>query len=154
MLVNDECSSWQNRVGDFQNQFRIGVNNFCISMDQCAWPNRTTPLQYAWSMALCANTIECEQFIYLQSTLPHSLHRHSTEGFQQETTDTRQKKGSERYRKRKRVKRRQRELERGRGTEPGSAREKEARGRHRVHSTDAPCSSRVIVWSYKFQGWS
>ena len=29
-------------------------------MNQYAWPNRTTPLQSAWSMALNAMTIECE----------------------------------------------------------------------------------------------
>ena len=65
MLVNDECSPWYNRVGDFQYQFGIGEDSFCTSMDQHAWPDRTTPLRSMWSIALSAMTVECEQFINL-----------------------------------------------------------------------------------------
>ena len=36
-------------------------------MDQHAWPDRTTPLQSAWSMGLGAMMAECEQFVYLFS---------------------------------------------------------------------------------------
>ena len=36
-----------------------------MAMDQHAWPNRTTPLQSVWSMALSAVMVEYEQFIYL-----------------------------------------------------------------------------------------
>ena len=36
MLVNDECSSWYIRVGDFKYEYGIGENNFCTPMDQLA----------------------------------------------------------------------------------------------------------------------
>ena len=35
-----------------------------MAMDQCVWPDRTAPLQSAWSMVLSAMTVECERFIY------------------------------------------------------------------------------------------
>ena len=63
MLVNDEYSSWYNKVGDFfKYQFWIGENCFCTSMDQHARPNRTTPFQSAWSTVLSAMTVDYEQF--------------------------------------------------------------------------------------------
>ena len=65
MLVNNECSFWYNRVGNFQYQFGIREKKFYTSMNQHAQPNRTTSLQSAWSMALSAMTVECEQFVYL-----------------------------------------------------------------------------------------
>ena len=43
----------------------IGESSFCTLMDQHARPNRTTPLQSVWSMALSAMMVECEPFIYL-----------------------------------------------------------------------------------------
>ena len=60
MLVNDECSYWYNRVGDFQDQFGMGENSCCTPTDQLAWPDKTTYalLQSAWSMALSAMTVE------------------------------------------------------------------------------------------------
>ena len=59
MLVNNECSSRYSRVGNFfKHQFGIGEDSFCT------WPDRTTPLQSAWSMVLSAITVECEH-IYL-----------------------------------------------------------------------------------------
>ena len=66
VLVNNECSYWYNRVGDFlKYQFGIRENSLCTMMDQHGRPDRTTPLQSAWSMALNAMTVECEQFIYV-----------------------------------------------------------------------------------------
>ena len=62
-LINDECSLWYNRVGDFQYQFGTGENRFSTSMDQHAQPDRTTSLQSAWSTALSAMLVECERFI-------------------------------------------------------------------------------------------
>ena len=32
MLINDECSSWYNRVGDFKCQFGIGGKEFYMAM--------------------------------------------------------------------------------------------------------------------------
>ena len=61
MLVNDECSSWYNRLDDFLYQFGIGENCCCTQMDQHAWPDKTTPLLgSAWSMALSVKTVKCE----------------------------------------------------------------------------------------------
>ena len=61
MLVNDECSSWYSRVADFlKYQFRIGEKKSYMVTDQHAWPNRTIPLQSAWSIALNAMLVECE----------------------------------------------------------------------------------------------
>ena len=61
MLVNDECSSLYNRVGNFCSyMFAIGEKKFCIAVNQHAWSDRTTPLQSAWSVALSAMTVECE----------------------------------------------------------------------------------------------
>ena len=34
MLVNDECSSWYNKVGDFLCRFGIGGKKSCTAMDQ------------------------------------------------------------------------------------------------------------------------
>ena len=34
MVINDECSSWYNRVGDFLCQFGIGGKKFYMVMDQ------------------------------------------------------------------------------------------------------------------------
>ena len=45
-------------------QYQFGIK-FYMTMDQHARPNRTTPLQSVWSMALSAMMVECEQFIYL-----------------------------------------------------------------------------------------
>ena len=64
MLVNDECSSWYNRIGNFLYQFLIGEKKFYMAMDQHARSDRTTPLQSAWLMALiftCANSSFCVQ---------------------------------------------------------------------------------------------
>ena len=59
MLVNDERSSWYNRVGDFlKHQFGIGEEKFYTAMDQNALPDRATPLQSTWSMALSALMVE------------------------------------------------------------------------------------------------
>ena len=66
MLVNFDCSSWYNRVGDFSVSIWDRRNSDCTPTDQHAWPNKTTPLLWsAWSMALSAMTIESEWFIYL-----------------------------------------------------------------------------------------
>ena len=57
------------RIGE--TTFAIGENSFCTSKDQHAWPDRATPLQNAWSVALNARMhammVECEEFIYLVS---------------------------------------------------------------------------------------
>ena len=60
-VVNDEY----NRVGTFKSmyQFGIGEKKFYMSMNDHAQPNKTLPLQNAWSQALSAMTVECEQFI-------------------------------------------------------------------------------------------
>ena len=34
MLVNNECSSWYSRVGDFKHQFEIGRKKFYMALDQ------------------------------------------------------------------------------------------------------------------------
>ena len=61
MLVNNECSSWYDKVGDFfWYQVGIGEKKFYMAMNQHAWSDRTTPLQGAWSMVLSAMTVECE----------------------------------------------------------------------------------------------
>ena len=54
MLVNDEYSSWYNRVGNFFSQFGIGQRKFCMMMDQHASSVESAPLQSASSMALSA----------------------------------------------------------------------------------------------------
>ena len=41
MLVNNECSSWYNRVGDFfYNQFGIGENSYCTPTDSMHGPTK------------------------------------------------------------------------------------------------------------------
>ena len=62
MLVKDERSSWYSRVGDSYYKFGIGEKKFYRAMDQKAWPNRTTPLQGAWSLPVSAMTDDWEQF--------------------------------------------------------------------------------------------
>ena len=71
MLLNNECNSWYDRAGIFQYQFVIGENSYCMSMDQCAWPNRTTPLQSVWSMPLSAMKVECDHFTCSYYVLIH-----------------------------------------------------------------------------------
>ena len=64
MLMNNEQSSGCNRVGNFQYQSEIGQNKFYMAMNEHVQPDRTTPLQSAWSKTLCALMVECEQLIY------------------------------------------------------------------------------------------
>ena len=59
MSLKNKRSSWYNRVGNFKNQFGIEEKKFYAVMDQHAWPDRTTPFQSVWSMALSAMTAEC-----------------------------------------------------------------------------------------------
>ena len=56
MLVNGECSSWYNRVGDFlKYQFGIRAKKFFVmAMDWHARHNRTTP-----TPECMVNGIEC-----------------------------------------------------------------------------------------------
>ena len=68
MLVNNECSSWCNRVPKFLYQFGIGQKKFYTAMDEHVQPDRTTPLHSAWLMALSAMTVKYERFIYLLFT--------------------------------------------------------------------------------------
>ena len=44
-----------------------------MAMDQRAWPNRTTPLQSVWSMALSAVMVECERFILYMEKLRNNV---------------------------------------------------------------------------------
>ena len=45
-----------------------------MAMDQHAWPDRATPLQSVWSLALSAMTIECERlFYYSLNTIVHTF---------------------------------------------------------------------------------
>ena len=75
MLVNDECSSWYNRVGDFLYQFGIEENSYCTPTNQHAWPDKTTPLLWSvWSSALSTMTVECKRFIYQFFCLSLSSH--------------------------------------------------------------------------------
>ena len=64
MSVNHEYSSWYNREA-----ISVSVwgrrNSVRASVDQHAWPNRTTILQSVWSMAMIALRFECEWFMYL-----------------------------------------------------------------------------------------
>ena len=64
MLVNDECSSYFNRGGDFQHQFGTGDNSYCTSTNLHAWPNKTTPLQSVQSMALSDMPVECVIYLF------------------------------------------------------------------------------------------
>ena len=64
MWVNDECSLWYNRVGNFWHEFEIREQN--TPTDQHVWCDKTTPfLRSVWSMALSVMTVECQRFIYL-----------------------------------------------------------------------------------------
>ena len=45
-------------------QFGIREKKFYTAMNQHTQPDRTTPLQSVWSMAVSDVTIECERFIY------------------------------------------------------------------------------------------
>ena len=53
MLVNDECTSWCNRVGDFLCQFGIRGKKVCTVID---WYVR---------MVMSAMAVECEWFSHL-----------------------------------------------------------------------------------------
>ena len=60
MLVNDECSSGYNTVGNFCCQFGIGERKLCMTMDQHVRPVRPTALQSVRPIALSAIAVEFE----------------------------------------------------------------------------------------------
>ena len=64
-VVNDKCSFWYNRVGNFQASVLDRRKEIFTAVDQYAHPERTIPLQSVWSMALSAMKVGCEQCTYL-----------------------------------------------------------------------------------------
>ena len=52
MLVNNECSLWYSRVGDFLCWFGLRKWKFCMVVDQPMLSLRPTPLQRVKPMAL------------------------------------------------------------------------------------------------------
>ena len=68
MIVNDDCSLWYNRVGDFlmlvwerRKENLYGKGSVCT----CIRFLRTTPLLSVKPMAIIVMAVECEWFIYL-----------------------------------------------------------------------------------------
>ena len=60
MLVNDECSSWYNKVGDFLISVWNRKKEILYGNGSIGEVSQTTPLQSAWSMALGAMTVNYE----------------------------------------------------------------------------------------------
>ena len=63
MIVNNDCSSWYNRVGDFWCRYGREEIKICVAKDQLVRFLRATPPLSARPMATIAMTIKCEQFI-------------------------------------------------------------------------------------------
>ena len=66
-LVNDNCNSWYNRVGDFE--YQVGIGEQFLYTDKLACViqqiNPTPPGVRGQWHALSAMRVECEQFTYL-----------------------------------------------------------------------------------------
>ena len=60
MLINDQCSSWYNKVGDFLMSVWNRRKEILYGNGSTDEVGQTTPLQSAWSMALGAMTVDCE----------------------------------------------------------------------------------------------
>ena len=60
MLINDECSSWYNRVGDFLMSVWDRRKEILYGNGSAGDVIQTTPLLSARSMAQSAMTVECE----------------------------------------------------------------------------------------------
>ena len=60
MIVNDDCSLWYNRVGDFLMSVWGEGRKFYMARDQLIRFLRTTPLLSARPMAIIAMVVECE----------------------------------------------------------------------------------------------
>ena len=65
MLINDKCSFWYSRVGDFLWSVWVGGRKSYTAMDRYTRSVRPTPLESARSMALSAMAVEGERFVYL-----------------------------------------------------------------------------------------
>ena len=66
MLINDECSSWHNRVGNFLVSIWDRRKQLLYTDRSACMTQQINPtLQSARSMALSAMMVECERFIYL-----------------------------------------------------------------------------------------
>ena len=60
MVINDECNSWYDRVGNFLLSFWNKRKEICVVMDQHVRSVRPTPLQIVKLMASTAMAVECE----------------------------------------------------------------------------------------------
>ena len=60
MLVNDECSSWYNKVKDFLMSVWNRRKEILYGNGSIDEVGQTTPLQSAWLMAVGAMTVDCE----------------------------------------------------------------------------------------------
>ena len=60
MLINDECSSWYNKVGDFIYQFVTRRKKSYMAMDQYSRSIKTTPLLSARSTVQSGMMVECK----------------------------------------------------------------------------------------------
>ena len=69
MLVNDEYSSWYNRVGDFLLLVWEKKKEFYLAVDQQTGPVRLTTLQNVRPVVLIAIVVECALFISLLNKL-------------------------------------------------------------------------------------
>ena len=68
MLVNNECSYWYNRVGDFCCRFGIEERKFYIAVNWHVRSIRPTPLKNTRSMPLSAMVVDCDLCIYSLET--------------------------------------------------------------------------------------
>ena len=81
MIVNDDCSSWYNRVhvGDFlMSVWERRKEICCMVRDQLVRFLRAAPLLSARPMATIARTVECERFSFndIVSTAIYSFHKY------------------------------------------------------------------------------
>ena len=65
MLVNNEHSSWCNRVGNFGCQFRTRERKFCMVKYQHTRSARHTPLKSVRKMALSVMVVDYEWLIFV-----------------------------------------------------------------------------------------
>ena len=72
MLVDDECSSWYNRVSDFS--INLGWEKEILYDGGYSMHCLTNPLQNAWSIALSVMMVKCEEQFIVSAVVQNVPH--------------------------------------------------------------------------------